>query len=404
MTVNNSLHTALETLMAENIGRVFPTCVLAVIKRGELVLNSAWGTVEGQPATTGTLFDLASVTKLFTVTAFLSYVSAGVVGLDDPLITVVPEFGALSPRTVDGGQDPHSKVRLLTPEYFIGMRIDPARVTFRHLLTHTSGLPAWRDVYNMAGPAPTPPDQHEPLPRADRWANGIQAIYAYPFVGIPGEKVVYSDIGLILLGEAVSRLGNNTLDNVIRQRVTAPLNLTTPRFNPVREGNLSRQQIAPTEDDPLWRKRRVWGEVHDENACGLGGVAGHAGLFATALDVATFGQAWLNDPQMAFGITPEVAHEAKHQQAETDGARRGLGFALKAYGGAAAGDLFSLNTYGHTGFTGTSLWIDPDNRLVVACLTNSVYPGRGKPGTLEFRRAVHDLLASELNHSYNKEI
>lgn len=397
MTVNHSLHTALETLLAENVGRVFPTCVLAVIKNGELVLNTAWGTVEGQPATTDTLFDLASVTKLFTVTAFLSYVSASVVKLDDPLVTVVPEFGALSPRTVDGGQDPHSKARLYPPEHLIGKRINPGLVTFSHLLTHTSGLPAWRDVYNAAGPVPTPPDQPDPLPRAERWANGLQALVSYPFVGIPGERVVYSDIGLLLLGEAVSRLGNNTLDQVIQQRVIAPLGLTTPRFNPVREGGISRQQIAPTEDDPLWRKRRVWGEVHDENACGLGGVAGHAGLFATALDVATFGQAWLNDPRQAFGITPTVAQEAKRQQAETDGARRGLGFALKAYEGAAAGDLFSPNTYGHTGFTGTSLWIDPDNQLVVACLTNSVYPGRGKPGTLEFRRAVHDLLARELN-------
>lgn len=397
MTVNNSLHTALKTLLAENVGRVFPTCVLAVIKNGELVLNAAWGTVEGQLATTETLFDLASVTKLFTVTTFLSYVSAGVVGLDDPLVKVVPEFGALSPRTVDGGQDPHSKTRLYPPEHLIGQRIDPVRVTFRHLLTHTSGLPAWRDVYNAAGPAPTPPNQPDPLPRTERWANGLQVMFSYPFVGIPGERVVYSDIGLLLLGEAVSRLGSATLDQVIQQRVIAPLGLTTPRFNPVREGGISREQIAPTEDDPLWRKRRVWGEVHDENACGLGGVAGHAGLFATALDVATFGQAWLNDPQAAFGINTEVATEAKRQQAETDGARRGLGFALKAHEGAAAGDLFSTNTYGHTGFTGTSLWIDPDNRLVVACLTNSVYPGRGKPGTLEFRRAVHDLLASELN-------
>ncbi|MCA0458989.1 MAG: serine hydrolase [Chloroflexi bacterium] len=398
MTATASLTAALETLLADNVGRVFPTCVLAVIKDGEWVLNRAWGTVEGQPATTETLFDLASVTKLFTVTAFLASVSAGAVALDDPLVKVVPEFGALTPRTVDGGQDPHSKVRLYPPEHLIGKRIDPALVTFRHLLTHTSGLPAWRDVYNAAGPAPTPPDQPDPLPRAERWANGLQAMFSYPFVGIPGERVVYSDIGLLLLGEAVSRLGNAPLDQVIQQRVIAPLGLTTPRFNPVREGGLSREQIAPTEDDPLWRKRRVWGEVHDENACGLGGVAGHAGLFATALDVATFGQAWLNNPQTAFGISTSVATEAQHQQAETDGARRGLGFALKAYEGAAAGDLFSPNTYGHTGFTGTSLWIDPDNRLVVACLTNSVYPGRGKPGTLEFRRAVHDLLARELNH------
>ncbi len=389
--------TRLETLIQHNLGTVFPACALAVIKNGDTVLDAGWGTVEGTPATSNTLYDLASVTKLFTVTTFLSFVSAGRVALDEPLIKIVPEFGALAPRPMDGGQDPHSKVRLPTPANLVGKTVDPVLVTFRHLLTHTSGLPAWRDVYNAAGPAPTPPDQPNSLSRADRWAKGLQAVYSYPFVGQPGERVVYSDIGLILLGEAVTRLGSAPLDEVIRQRVLKPLNLTSPRFNPVREGHVAREQIAPTEDDPQWRKRRVWGEVHDENACGLGGVAGHAGLFAAARDVASFGQAWLVRPEEAFAIDTALAQEAKREQAETDGMRRGLGFVIKAYEGASAGDLLSVNTYGHTGFTGTSLWIDPDNQLVIACLTNSVYPGRGKPGTLEFRRAVHDLLAEALN-------
>ena len=395
--LSTSAQERLEALIQHNLGTVFPSCALAVIKSGETVLDAGWGMVEATPATNDTLYDMASVTKLFTVTAFLSFVSAGRVSLDDPLAAIVPEFGALNPRTMDGGQDPHSKVRLPTPSELVGKTLDPSLVTFRHLLTHTSGLPAWRDVYNSAGPAPAPPDQPELLPRAQRLMNGLQAIYAYPFVGQPGERVVYSDIGLILLGEATSRLGNAPLDEVIRQRVTAPINLSSPSFNPIREGHIAREQIAPTEDDPIWRKRRVWGEVHDENACGLGGVAGHAGLFATARDIATFGQAWLTQPEEAFGIDSTLAQEAKREHAETDGMRRGLGFVIKAYEGASAGDLFSNNTYGHTGFTGTSLWIDPDKQLVVACLTNSVYPGRGKPGTLEFRRALHDLFAEELN-------
>jgi len=396
--LSNAGRDRLETLIQHNLRDVFPACALTIIKRGEIVLDAGWGTVEGTPATSDTLYDLASVTKLFTVTAFLSFVSDGRIALDDSLVKIVPEFGAITPRTMDGGQDPHSKVRLPTPVHIIGKTIDPALVTFRQLLTHTSGLPAWRDVYNAAGPAPVPPDQTEPLPRTQRLLNGLQAIYAYPFVGQPGEQVVYSDIGLILLGEAVSRLGAAPLDEVIRQRVLLPLQITSARFNPIREGHIPREQIAPTEDDPQWRKRRVWGEVHDENACGLGGVVGHAGLFAAARDVATFGQAWLTRPEQAFGIDALLAKEAKREQAETDGMRRGLGFVLKAHEGASAGDLFSANTYGHTGFTGTSLWIDPDNELVVACLTNSVYPGRGKPGTLEFRRAVHDLLAEALNN------
>lgn len=398
MSLSSSGRERLETLVQDNLGDVFPACALTVIKNGETILDAGWGTVEGTPATRDTLYDLASVTKLFTVTAFLSFVSAGRVGLDDPLVKIIPEFGALAPRLMDGGQDPHSKTRLATPPELAGKSVDPATITFRQLLTHTSGLPAWRDVYNAAGPAPTPPDQPDPDSRADRWAKGLQAIYSYPFVAWPGERVIYSDIGLILIGESTIRLGGAPLDEVIRQRVLAPLHLTKPCFNPIREGHIAREQIAPTEDDPLWRKRRAWGEVHDENTCGLGGVSGHAGLFATAHDVAQFGQAWLTQPEQAFGINTALAQEAKREQAETDGARRGLGFVVKALQESSAGDLFSVNTYGHTGFTGTSIWIDPDNQLVVACLTNSVYPGRGKPGTQEFRRAVHDLLAQELNH------
>jgi serine-type D-Ala-D-Ala carboxypeptidase len=399
----------LETLIAQHIGGTFPACVLAVIKREKTILNAAWGTVEGSPTTTETLFDLASVTKLFTLTAFLSLVSAGKVSLHDPLVSVIPEFGAVTPRGMDGGQDPHSKVRMPTPPELIGKSVDPGQVTFWHLLTHTSGLPAWRDVYNAAGPAPAPPDQPDLVSRTERWSKGLVTLCGYPFIGTPGEKVVYSDIGLMLLGEATARLSGLPFEHTIQQRVLDPLYLDSIRFNPMREsgiprthialkeeGDIPRHRIAPTENDPTWRKRRAWGEVHDENACGLGGIAGHAGLFAQADDVALFGLAWLTSPTI-FGIDSTLGAEAKRQHAETDGARRGLGFALKAHEDAAAGDLFSPNTYGHTGFTGTSLWIDPDNDLVVACLTNRVYPGREKPGIHDFRRALHDLLASSLN-------
>lgn len=390
-----STQSHLDALMQQNLGTVFPACTVAVIKRGECLLDAAWGTVEANPVTTATLFDLASVTKLFTVTAFLALVSEGKIALRDPLAQVIPEFASLSPRGINGGQDPHTKVHLPTPEQFIGQTVDPHQVTFWHLLTHTSGLPAWRDVYNAAGTPPTPPDQPDPIPRAERWQRALDAICRYPFVDKSG-RVIYSDIGLMLLGEATSRLAGAPLETVIQRRVLDPLGLTRTLFNPVRDGHIPREHIAPTEDDPTWRKRRAWGEVHDENACGVGGIAGHAGLFSTAQEVARFGQVWLSGANQ-FGIDPALAAEARREQAQTDGARRGLGFALKAQVNAAAGDLFSPNTYGHTGFTGTSLWIDPDNDLLVACLTNSVYPGRGKPGTLEFRRALHDLFARDLN-------
>lgn len=358
------------------------------------MLHRAWGWIDPDtkqiPVTTDTLFDLASVTKLFTVTAFLQQVSAGRVALHTPLVEVIPEFGVLNPRPMDGGQDPHSKEVLPIPDAVKGKSVNPSQVNLFHLLTHTSGLPAWRDVFNVAGPAPMPPTQRDPIARAERWSRSLSAIYNYAFVAQPGEKVIYSDIGLMLLGEAVTRLTKRPLDGAIREHVTVPLDLSSPTFNPP-QNNFAREYIAPTENDPKWRQRRCWGEVHDENACGVGGVAGHAGLFANVRDIAVFGQAWLSHDSH-LKIDPTLMAEAVREQAETDGNRKGLGWMIKAPEGSSAGEYMDISTYGHTGFTGTSLFIDPIKQLVVALLTNSVYPGRDAPGKFELRRDVHNLI------------
>jgi CubicO group peptidase (beta-lactamase class C family) len=199
----------------------------------------------------------------------------------------------------------------------------------------------------------------------------------------------------MLLGEAVVRLnGTGDLATAVRSQITQPLDLATPQFNPVREGDIDPISVIPTEDDPTWRKRRCWGEVHDENACGVGGVAGHAGLFAAAADIARFGQAWLARDQR-LQIAPSLMDEAVREQRH-NGFRFGLGWMLRAYEDSSAGDFFNPQSYGHTGFTGTSLWIEPEKRLVVACLTNRVYPGRWKEGIHPFRRAVHDFFARRL--------
>jgi CubicO group peptidase (beta-lactamase class C family) len=388
----------LQAVVDGALGDVFPAVTLAVIHRGDVIFEGGWGWVDpdtkAHTVTPGKRFDLASVTKLFTATAFLSLVSAGAVRLNDPLVSVVPEFGAGGLRDIDGGQDPQSKAHLPTPPEWIGAQADPARVSFRHLLTHTSGLAPWRDVYNAAGAPPTPPDQPDPIPQPERWARGLKAICGYAFVGQPDGIVRYSDLGLMLLGEATARLHGAGLDTAIQDRVLRPLKLESPTFNPVR-GGLPRTDTIPTEDDPGWRGRRAWGEVHDENACGVGGVAGHAGLFAHALDVARLGEAWrARDPRL--GIDPALMDEATRQHADTDDERRGLGWALKSHVGSSAGDRFSPASYGHTGFTGTSLWIEPGRELVVALLTNRVYPGRWKEGIHEFRRAVHTILSEKL--------
>ena len=206
----------------------------------------------------------------------------------------------------------------------------------------------------------------------------------------------------MLLGEAAARLwyagdvispqAHLGLDMMIWEGICEKLGLESPCFNPVRNG-VDRLSIAPTEFDAAWRGRRVWGEVHDENAGAVGGVAGHAGIVRHGGDVARFGQAWLiRDPRLR--IDRALMDDAVRQQVAADGDRRGLGWMLRADADSSAGERFSADSYGHTGFTGTSLWIDPQRALVVALLTNRVYFGREREGIHDFRRAVHDTLAA----------
>lgn len=381
--------------------RAFTGMGLAVMQHGEWRYQGLRGWLDRKinvPLPPDALFDLASITKLFTTTAFLSLVSAGKTTLETPLVEVIPEFGKVTPRSIDGGQDPHSKMLLPTPAAAVGQTVDPAQVTFWHLLTHTSGLPPWRDVYRHAGPIPTPPDIPDTHLPETRWQKALAALCDYPFVGQPDGIVRYSDIGLMLLGEAVSRLhGTGNLETAIQTRVLAPLKLDDVLFNPVRSGRVPRGRVIPTELDETWRQRRVWGEVHDENACGVGGIAGHAGLFASARSVALFGQAWLKTPTETFGIAPELAAAAKREQVVSEGQRRSLGFVLKAHHDSSAGELFSADTFGHTGFTGTTLWVDPQYELVVALMTNRVYYGRENEAIHQFRRAIHTALAQYLH-------
>jgi serine-type D-Ala-D-Ala carboxypeptidase len=290
------------------------------------------------PVTTETRFDLASITKIVTALAFLRLVENGVAEIDGSVRDVFPAaFGA------DG---------------------TARRITWRHLLSHASGLPAVIDLTAARG-------------EADARAR----ILAVVPDGRPGERVVYSDVGFMLLGLAVETLAGVPLGTAVGRLVLDPLGLARTAYRPDPSLPIAETEVC------RWRRRRLLGEVHDENAAVLGGVAGHAGLFGTAQDVAKLGRCILDGGTPLLGR--DTVGEMLREQARDGDIRRGLGVSLWSPDPDTTGHPFGVGSFGHTGFTGTSLWVDPKRRLVVALLTNTVFRGRDDRGLWAARIAVH---------------
>lgn len=372
-----------DSILSQAIGAITPSAQLVIRHEGAVAHDVAMGFLDpetkSRPVDHETLYDLASVTKLFSATAFMTLVEEGKISIDDPVKTVLPEFSGARP--IQPYENPLDWGKMVSvPPLAEGEKrgakantVDADQVTFRNLLIHNSGLPAWRAFKDQ-------PDADSAIRLA------LETFFSYPL----GERVVYSDVGLILLGLAVSRLAGSPLNAVISERVTQPLGLSA-HFQPAAPLS-SIQNFAPTEFCK-WRGRRIVGEVHDESAWRLGGVAGHAGMFAHARDVAKFGQSFLD----ASVLKRETIVEMTRLQAEFNDVRRGLGFALWSPDPEASSHPFSPSTYGHTGFTGTCLWIDPKRQLVVAFLTNEVYNGRENRGIADLRVQVHRAIVESVN-------
>ena len=379
------------SLLRGAVPSVTPALAISVWQAGSPWFEAYAGWMDPETETTpvgfSSLFDLASLTKLFTATAFLRLANDFKFELDDAVVKVIPEFGQGGPRGIDGGQDPLTWQPQPMPAGREHETVDPSAVTFRQLLTHSSGLAPWHSLFREAGPVPPPPAEPDPVGVEDRWTAGLAAISGYRFVDQPGEAFHYSDLGYMLLGMAVARRFGQPLPAAMQALIRDRLGLYSLTYTPVGAGR-PRRRIVPTEVDGRWRERRCWGEVHDENAAGLGGVAGHAGLFATAHDVARFGVAWLRqDPRMRL---ERFTRTAVTNQTTGLEAARGLGWQVQPTDHLAP---FSPEAYGHTGFTGTSLVIDPRRDVVVALLTNRVYHGRDPVGIEGLRLDVHELFA-----------
>lgn len=331
----------------------FPGAVLLVARHGRVALRRSYGFAqllpEKRPMTLDTVFDLASLTKVVaTAPVALKLVERGELSLDDPLSMYFPPFGE-------------------------GVK---ARVRIWHLLTHTSGLPAHLPLYSLA------------LKRGEVYSylSGVGLEYE------PGTRVVYSDLGFILLGGVIEMVAGKTLNEVAEELVFRPLGMRETTFNP--EGDL-KERAAATEHCKL-RGRILRGEVHDENAWFMGGVAGHAGLFSTAMDLAAYAQMWLSGGFFGARIlSPITVKLATRNHTQGLNERRGLGWALNG-GPCSCGDLMSDEAYGHTGFTGTSLWIDPTYDLFVLLLTNRIHPTRESSCIVRARRLVHNAVVSSI--------
>ncbi len=413
MTMN---FTPLDHLLQAAVPTVAPAIVCRVERGGKLIYEGAYGWInpmlKRQSVTGETLFDLASLTKLFTTTACLRMADAGLLSLDQPVADFIPAFDG--ERAIGSIEDPITKEPAppLPAWQQHQEPIDAGQVTFRHLLTHTSGLPAWRNLYARCGPVPVRPHTMHRGELLRRQRAAIAAITEFDFAYPPGESYLYSDLGLILLGAAIAACaGDPTVADTIRNWVTEPLGLEA-HFNPT---CVVVDRTAPTEFC-AWRQRRLHGEVHDENAAGVGGIAGHAGLFGSAADLCRLGQLYMRRGERL--LARETVDAAISLQVEatapgvplahampvmggvavlSPGIRRGLGWMLRSEPDPSCSMAFGPNSFGHTGYTGTSLWCDPDRDLVVALLTNRVYQGRNPEPIAHLRPAVHAAIVDALS-------
>jgi CubicO group peptidase (beta-lactamase class C family) len=311
----------------------YPGAAVVVGRRGAAVWQKGFGRLSWSSSSSAvtadrTIYDLASLTKVVgTTTALMVLYDQGKINLDVPVSTYVPEFSG-------GNKD---------------------RVTLRMLLEHRSGLPAGRDIWRLAN-NPT---------------EARAVVLSTNLVCEPGRCYEYSDLGADVLGFVVEAVSGERLDHFLTEHVWTPLGMTDTFFLPA---DSLRSRVAPTETQPP-RGYPLRGEVHDENAFALGGVAGHAGLFSTAADLSVFAQMMLNGGE--YNGTRVIADSTINLFRERAAGTRALGWDTCG-GSGSCGKYLDENAYGHTGFTGTSIWIDPNRDMFVVLLTNRVHDARAR--------------------------
>jgi len=329
---------------------------VAVTDQGKLVALKALGRfsyeADAESVSNASIFDLASLTKVIATTAMTMILyEHGLVDLEMPVVGIVPEFAANDPRR--------------------------EAVTIQMLLAHSSGLPAYEKLFL----------------RARNREEVLSAALTTPLAADPGTQAKYSDIGFIVLGVALGRIADESLDAFCQREIFGPLGMSHTCFNPPASWRAS---IPPTAEDRTFRNRIIQGEVQDENASVLGGVAGHAGVFATAQDVVTFAHVMLSGG--APILRPETISLFTRRQSNPSGTSRALGWDTPSTP-SQSGKHFSSRSFGHLGYTGTSLWIDPERQLSVTLLTNRTWPDCSNKAIKEVRPKFHDAVIEALEKS-----
>ena len=356
---------------------VTPGASALVARGGRVLLHEGFGRLTYDPdapaVTPETIYDLASLTKVVgTTTLVMMLVEERALDISLPVSAYLPEF-------LDQAPSEEERRRRLP-------------VTVADLLAHCSGLPAWIQFYLEFDPEAAGLPLGEAKQRVFDRIMGATSDYE------PRTDTAYSDNGILLLGEIIERVSGKALDVLVQERLTGPLGMANTRYRPPAGW---RPRIAPTEDNP-WRRRIVRGQVHDENTVVLGEVAAHAGLFSTTGDLGVFLQMLLNGGSMNGErlLRAETIARFTKRAGLAPGSSRALGWdtpsRTSSGGPSSAGDLFSRASFGHTGFTGTSIWVDPERDLFAVLLTNRVYPTRDNDGIVRLRPAFHDAVIAAL--------
>jgi len=346
--MRRDLNATLDSIMTAGIGGgAAPGGSLAIGRYGRIVHMKGYGRLDTASASSAvdenTMYDMASLTKVIaTTTASMILEEQGLLDLDRTVASYLPEFNAP----------------------------DKAGITMRMLVTHRGGLEAFAALYKQ-------------FKGREEYLTQINA---RPLKSVPGTQTVYSDWDMILSQLVIERITGQTLDRFVAEKVFTPLGMTSTMFTPDSTQYFAR--IAPTEIDTA-RGGLVHGKVHDENAWAMGGVSGHAGLFSTARDLAIFAQMLLNGGEYNGVRIVKAATVARWTAPQSGTSSRALGWDTPSKG-SSAGRFFSQRSFGHTGFTGTSIWIDPERGLFVILLTNRVDPTRDNNKHVPLRRAVAD--------------